>query len=725
MTPYILQVAVIIAGCLAFYKVLLQKETFYRVNRYVLLTCLVVAFALPLVPVPQQWSFRVPEKPVVVNIPATTGNEQTKQVNAPVTDSGPPPSIIQETTASPQIFTMERVLSWVKWLYWFGVAAFGLNFLVQVVVLFYRAYKSPVIIDGRYRIVEISGDKAPCSFANNIFINPEKYEWDTYNQILLHEKVHIRQKHSMDLLLAELVLIFQWFNPFAWLYRKEMENNLEFLTDDQLVQHERVEKTSYQMSLLKVSSPQLPLSLTTNYNQSLLKKRIAMMNTKQSNLHTAWKYFFLLPVLVLFASLLNDPIAQENKKEQKDQQVNVDVKTDVKVAKDIKTETNVQQDVQTDTRQQKKVNVNVNANVNSTQNANVAANANSNPNGKAGRGMELEGAWFGVIKGDRITIQFKDDENEGSTNSSSFDLSEFANLPRGSSGTFKLTREAGTMEFTGKFDENRGMGTYKFIVDKQYMTDMGKDIDDELRDKDVMVFWFINIKRSYVKMLKDEGYTDIGKNDVIPMAALKIESSYIRGLKAAGLKQISMRNLIPLKSLEVDGAYIQEIRDAGYKDVDAQQLITFKSQGIDGAYIKKMLGSDRDISMNDLVALKSLKIDDEYINSFKQVGFTNISSRDIIPMKSLGITAEYAKSFQNIGYTKIQPRDLIPLMSQKITPEFITGFAPLGYKEIPIQDVISLKAVGVTPGYVKEMQEKGFKYDRLNKYISLKSISEH
>ena len=58
---------------------------------------------------------------------------------------------------------------------------------------------------------------------------------------------------TADLLLAEMAIIFQWFNPFAWLYRKELENNLEYLTDNQLLQHKSVEKTNYQLSLLKVA----------------------------------------------------------------------------------------------------------------------------------------------------------------------------------------------------------------------------------------------------------------------------------------------------------------------------------------------------------------------------------------------------------------------------------------------------------------------------------------
>ena len=72
MTPYILNVALIIAGCLAFYKLFLQQETFYRVNRYMLIACLLIAFALPLIPVPQQWSFRkAEEKTSIVQLPAS------------------------------------------------------------------------------------------------------------------------------------------------------------------------------------------------------------------------------------------------------------------------------------------------------------------------------------------------------------------------------------------------------------------------------------------------------------------------------------------------------------------------------------------------------------------------------------------------------------------------------------------------------------------------------
>jgi len=119
-----------------------------------------------------------------------------------------------------------------------------------------------------------------------------------------HEKIHIQERHTLDILLAELVVIVQWFNPFAWMYRKAVENNLEFLTDFQML-NKGTERETYQLNLLRVSVPQMPLNLTTNYNQSFLKKRIAMMNVKKSSASSSWKYLLLLPLLALTVITLN------------------------------------------------------------------------------------------------------------------------------------------------------------------------------------------------------------------------------------------------------------------------------------------------------------------------------------------------------------------------------------------------------------------------------------
>jgi len=752
--PYIINVAVILLACLAFYKILLRRETFYRVNRYMLIVCLVISFGLPLLQVPQQFSMR---KPSVVSHESSIVNTSTASNSQPQTITTQQPSNVSQqpvnNSQQPAMkdekqavlkFSFVKLMSWLFWIYWFGVIVFAASFIFQLVLLLWRAYRNPVIIDGRYRIVEVTGDKAPCSFGNNIFINPSKYEWETYNQILLHEKIHIRERHTIDIIIAELLLIFQWFNPFAWIYRREIESNLEFLTDDQLMQKEKVDKQSYQLSLVKVSAPHLPLSLTTNYNQSILKKRIAMMNTKRSNLHTAWKYFFLLPVFAFLACLLNEPMAygqitEKNKENAKNEREN-------------------------------------------------EKNAEKNSE----RGMKSEGYWFAVIKGDKVHIRFSDEKldsendykSKHSYSGENFKLSELGTLPKGTSGTFSITREAGTMQLTGRFEDNTGMGTYKFAADKSYVDYMNKELKETLDDDDQMAFFFINIKKEFLTMLRSEGYKDVTKDDLIPVAALGIDKAYIAAIRKAGFNDVSLENLVPLKALGVDEKYIAEIKSE-YKNISTDQLVSFKAQGIDKDYISKVrqMKSDKankDDDADDIVSFKAMNITPEFVNSFKAVGMTNvphdqlvafkaigvtpeyvkgwydmgfknIDPDDFVGMKSQNVTPEYMKSFTSLGYKDVKPEDLVAfralgitpeyiksfetagykitdldnvtgLKAQGITPEFIKSFESVGFKNIDLDEIVAVKAVGVTPEYIKEMKSKGFNYDKLQKYVTLKSI---
>ena len=669
MIPYILYSALILTACLVFYKLLLQKETFFHLNRFVLLSCMALAFILPLIPVPQQLSFRkAPVEKHITVAKTSVDNSKTKQLK----EQSVQPTLVEQTH---EFINIESFTKLLVYLYWFGVIIFGLNFLMQAILLLYRAYSKSVIQDGKFRIVEITGDKAPCSFANNIFINPEKYEWETYNQILLHEKIHIEQKHTIDLLLAEVVLIFQWFNPFAWQWRKALETNLEFLTDNQMLQQDEVEKESYQFSLLKVAAPQFPLSLTTNYNQSLLKKRIIMMNSKKSNVHTTWKYFFLVPIMVLFACLFNQPAAQSQ------------------------TLSSIEKG-----KQEKQSNI---------QN-----------------GMDTEGNWFATIKGNTVNIQFKSDENDNSN--STFQLDEFKDLPRDKQGTFTLIREAGTMTFIGKFEGDKGMGTYKFTVNKEYgaaMRKEGIDLDD---DEDFMVFFMINVKESYVQMLKKNGYSKLDKDQLIPLAALDVNEAYITSIKQA-IPDIDLDNLVPFKSLGIDKEYIEEIRKSGYKDLSPGNIIALKSQGIDAKYIKDFHSStnskknnenanNADDAEDDIIAFKSLNIDQAFIDSFKKIGYNDLSNDDLLALKSLNVTPEYINSFEKAGYKNIKTEDLFALKSLNVTPELIIQYKDLGFTDLDLNDVVGAKAVGATPFFIKSMKGKGHDFKSLDKYISLKAV---
>jgi beta-lactamase regulating signal transducer with metallopeptidase domain len=692
MILYIVSVALILFACLVFYKILLHKETFFRLNRFMLLACLVLAFTLPLIHVPQQWSFR---KAGTVITPAYfLPREALSNQPSPSAVLNSQSSILKSSNLQKEksIFRDLSLVDVLIWVYWIGVAIFGINFIVQLLTLIYRSYSMPVIQDGRFRIVELSGDQAPCSFGNSIFINPEKYEWETYSQILLHEKIHIEQGHSYDILLAEIALVFQWFNPFAWLYRKAVEDNLEFLTDNELLEHKEVDRSSYQLSLVKVSAPHFPVSLTTNYNQSILKKRLIMMNAKKSNLNTTWKYLFIVPILVVFVCFLNEPNAYGTQNKF----------TGAKVLREIPA-------------------------------------------------FDSEGTWFATIKNDKIHMRFEKGQMGENSNSTTFNLDEFKNLPRDRDGTFELTREAGTILFNGNFKGNIGMGTFKFNPDNTFLAFLkqeGVNADEE----DGNVFFAINLKRSYITMLKKQGYKDLTKDELIPLAALKIDEPFIHSIKSNGFPDVSLEDLIPLKSLNVNGDYIKEIRDAGYKNLTVSQVITLKAQHITGDFIKsskdagqptslnttvsikskpaapaKAVKADQDDdhdlpSLENVIAMKAMNIDPDFIKGFKDIGY-KVDDDDIIAMKSLGVTPEYVKSMQAAGFGTIPSDEIISMKALGVTADDIMGFRKLGYNNIKIDDVISAKAVGVTPAYISSMMKKGYKFGSLDKYIEAKAVT--
>jgi beta-lactamase regulating signal transducer with metallopeptidase domain len=699
MIPYILHASLIIAVCLLFYKLLLQKITFFRMNRYLLQTFLLLAFALPLVQVPQEWSFRETEEPAlsILSIPPQPeGVAQTPE-------AAPPKAVAETVTPSTAASTFDGQLlfTWAIRIYWFGVAVFAGMFLLQLALLLYMARTRPSIRHGRIRIVEVEGDKAPCSFGNNIYINPEKYDWETYTQILEHERVHVVQKHSLDLLLAEMMLVFQWFNPFAWMYRKEVENNLEFLTDHELLAQGKVEKSSYQMSLLKVAAPNLPLSLTTNYNQSLLKRRMVMMNQKRSSLNTACRYFFLLPVLFLSVSLLNEPLAHD--REPAAPEVFMPI------------------------------------------------------------GLETEGSWYATTENDRITIRFKSASGK-STNTHSFNRSEFKELEQ--TGNFSMVREAGTLRFTGKFEGGQGMGDYRFTPDAAYANAMRKE-GIEATDNDLMGFFLVDVKVSFVKMLNGHGYTKMTRNDVIPLAALGVTDEYIRSLKEAGLKEVRLQELVTLKALNIDAAYVREIRNAGYPDITVNKLIGFKAQGIDGKYIASMRESAKpdvrvspdvkvspDVQISPDVKRGPLPIEgprpdpgpeklknkgdkdkgdkdkkgrsipgqhlpsEAYRESLKEAGYDDLDENTLMALKAQGVTKEYIQGFGNIGYKNIPANKLVSMKALGITPEFAAGFQQAGFPDIPVNTLTSLKVHGVTPAKVKEYQSLGLEDLKLNHVVS-------
>ena len=144
------------------------------------------------------------------------------------------------------------------------------------------------------RIYRIPVKNTSYSFFRNIFIGETPGD-DDLEKILAHEKIHALQWHTLDVLIMEFLCVIFWFNPFIWWFRTEVKNVHEYLADDGALQ-EGYNRKSYQITLLEHLIGSASLSITNNFNYSLIKNRIAMMNQVNKGRKNRWKLFLLLPV---------------------------------------------------------------------------------------------------------------------------------------------------------------------------------------------------------------------------------------------------------------------------------------------------------------------------------------------------------------------------------------------------------------------------------------------
>lgn len=144
---------------------------------------------------------------------------------------------------------------------------------------------------------EHSEELSPFSFFNYLIINRSQYNAEQYNQIVLHEKVHISQHHTLDLLATEIVHIFLWINPVMIFLKQYVKINLEYLADQDVLET-GIDRKSYQYSILQTCMQTETYPLTNLFNSSKLKLRIKMMNSKRTPLARLYKYALVLPLVV-------------------------------------------------------------------------------------------------------------------------------------------------------------------------------------------------------------------------------------------------------------------------------------------------------------------------------------------------------------------------------------------------------------------------------------------
>lgn len=276
-----------------------RRETFYRYNRVFLLTAFISSILLPFL--------RLPFSPLFSYLfsrsqrPLTKGELVTNILG-------------DQSTTTPFRIVIVRTEHWWDALFndplfllqlLYGVVAgfLLLQLAFQLLRILLQIRRGPVQKEGSYRLLHDKRFATPFSFFRFIFLHPATYDGESLQHILLHEKAHVSQGHTWDTLLASCYCCICWFNPFAWLMKKALLLNLEYLADEAVL-HQQVQEQAYQYSLLKIGVLNGRPPIVNGFGQSFIKNRIVMINKQPSAYRRKWKYLLSLPIGLLSIGLL-------------------------------------------------------------------------------------------------------------------------------------------------------------------------------------------------------------------------------------------------------------------------------------------------------------------------------------------------------------------------------------------------------------------------------------
>lgn len=272
---YAIQINVLLSVVYLGYVLLLKNLTFYLLNRMYFITGILFSFTYPFLDI-QSW-FRKPI-PSVGEIAMDWSMDLAQEVDK-------------------SVFTLNNILIVLLII---GVTILSIRFLIQMISLLrIHIYSEPAQWQS-YLFRNVFIPIVPFSFLNKIYVNRDHHPEPELLDIFKHEDIHVKGLHSIDILISEFTLISSWFNPFVWLMRKAIRENLEFLTDQQVLNN-GVDRQTYQYSLLRVNASGGSATLGNQFSFKTLKRRIMMMNKKRSAKIQLGKYAFMLPIFVLTA----------------------------------------------------------------------------------------------------------------------------------------------------------------------------------------------------------------------------------------------------------------------------------------------------------------------------------------------------------------------------------------------------------------------------------------
>ncbi|WNH08285.1 M56 family metallopeptidase [Thalassobellus suaedae] len=279
MLHYIVQTVAFQLFFLLIYDVFLKKETFFNWNRMYLIVTSLLSIAIPFIKInrfkdvlPQEYIISLPE--VVIGQSASNTNN----------------TVLLETVV------IDNSVSYWVIAFYIGIAIALSVFLYKLIRILVLIFKNPKTYQKDLTLVKLINSNAAFSFFRYVFLG-DFIKSEEREAILKHETVHVKHLHSLDLLFFEILRILFWFNPLIYMYQNRINTLHEFIADAEAVKHQ--DKSQYYQNLLAQVFETKNISfINTFFKQSLIKKRIVMLQKSKSKQIHLFKYALLIPLVL-------------------------------------------------------------------------------------------------------------------------------------------------------------------------------------------------------------------------------------------------------------------------------------------------------------------------------------------------------------------------------------------------------------------------------------------
>jgi hypothetical protein len=258
---------------------------------------------------------------------------------------------------------------------------------------------------------------------------------------------------------------------------------------------------------------------------------------------------------------------------------------------------------------------------------------------------------------------------------------------------FDLARDAGTIAFTGTFNQGLGHGEFQFTANPEYLSGM-KAMGYQDVDEKAFELAALDVSRAFAKEIRELGYkTDL--KELIEARIFNVGREQVEGLKSVGLTNLPMKKLVEYQIFHVTPDYIRQMR-ASFPNIEMDQMVAMRIHKATPEFAKEMAGLGySNLSAQELINFRIHGVSPEFIREVGELGLKSLSAEQLVQFRIFGVGRDQISDLAKEGYTNLAPETLVSFKIHGVDSHFIEKVKRAGYKHASPDELINFKILGI------------------------------